>query len=186
MSKKLPLFFFTFLYIANFCISQRSQQNIDYVSKVNTLIGSNNNFLLSHGNTLPLVTRPFGMTTWCAQTAKGGNWMYNYNDTVIHAFRATHQPSPWMGDYATFNLMPSNGRPESNVSKRSSKYSHQNEKAFPHYYEVDLLSRKDQGRDDGYRKVRIPRIYLSKVNKFIGLFGCCKRRGGIENISEIK
>ncbi|HEX8548511.1 MAG TPA: GH92 family glycosyl hydrolase [Cytophagaceae bacterium] len=142
MFKKLFYTSILFGFILSAAKSQKVLEKIDYVSKVNTLIGSNNNFLLSHGNTLPLVTRPFGMTTWCAQTAEGGNWMYNYNDTVIHAFRATHQPSPWMGDYATFNLMPSNGHPERNLSRRSSKYSHRNEKAFPHYYEVDLLSNK--------------------------------------------
>ncbi len=121
-------------------IAQQKLPPIDYVAKVNPLIGSNNDFSISHGNTLPLVTRPFGMTTWTAQTTQGGNWMYNYNDSLIHAFRATHQPSPWMGDFGTFNLMPSTGNPTAALAARGSIFSHQKEKASPHYYEVDLLS----------------------------------------------
>lgn len=140
MLKKVFYCFVFFYYISQVGISQENLKNIDYVSKVNTLIGSNNSFLISHGNTLPLVTRPFGMTTWCAQTAEEGNWMYNYNDTLIHAFRATHQPSPWMGDFGSFNLMASTGLPISNIKKRGSKFSHKMEKASPHYYEVNLLS----------------------------------------------
>ena len=77
-----------------------SQKN--FVEKINPLMGTNNNFAISHGNTLPLVGRPFGMTYWTPQTATEGMFMYNFEDTLIHGFRATHLPSPWMGDFVFF------------------------------------------------------------------------------------
>ena len=77
------------------------------VQYVNILQGTDSEKKLSHGNTLPLVGMPWGMATWSIQNSprENGPWFFSPNGT-IDGFRATHQPSPWMGDYAQFLVMP--------------------------------------------------------------------------------
>ena len=77
------------------------------VQYVNLLQGTDSEIKLSHGNTLPLVGMPWGMATWSIQNSprENGRWFFEPNGT-IDGFRATHQPSPWMGDYAQFLVMP--------------------------------------------------------------------------------
>ena len=38
------------------------------------------------------------------------SFYYQYQKTQIRGIRQTHQPSPWIGDYATFALMPVSGK----------------------------------------------------------------------------
>ena len=49
----------------------RDDEDLDYVAYVNVLQGTNSNYAFSRGNTLPLVTRPFGMTNWTLRNAEG-------------------------------------------------------------------------------------------------------------------
>ncbi len=65
----------------------------------------------SHGNTLPLLGPPWGMLDWSVQNAGGINerWFYAARHTRFVGFRATHQPSPWVGDYGQFMLTPQTG-----------------------------------------------------------------------------
>ena len=63
----------------------------------------------SQGNTLHLVARPFGMTHWGPQTEDSSRF-YKSDARQLQGIRATHQPSPWIGDYGHFLLCPQSGR----------------------------------------------------------------------------
>lgn len=109
---------------------------VDYV---NSLIGTNNNKSFSHGNTYPAVARPFGMNFWTPQTGMmNDTWIYTYNSDSIRGFRHTHMPSPWIGDYAAFSIMPISGQLKVKDNNRASSFSHAEEKATPYYYSVKL------------------------------------------------
>lgn len=111
----------------------------DYASYVNPLMGTMSDFSLSSGNTYPAIARPFGMNFWTPQTGKNGDgWQYTYTAHTLRGFKQTHQPSPWMNDYATFSLMPMTGQPIADEEKRASHFSHKSEVALPYYYRVYL------------------------------------------------
>lgn len=73
---------------------------------IDTRQGSNNKHSYSNGNTLPYTSVPFGMNHFVVQTNDDGSWFFNPNDRVFQGFRLTHQPSPWMGDFAHFLMTP--------------------------------------------------------------------------------
>ena len=78
---------------------------------VNPLMGTDSEFKLSNGNTYPAIALPWGMNFWTPQTAKmGDGWAYKYDDYTIRGIKQTHQPSPWINDYAAFALMPVTGQ----------------------------------------------------------------------------
>ena len=111
----------------------------DPVDYVNTLTGTQSKYELSTGNTLPIVTMPWGMNGWTPQTGKmGDGWAYTYDADKIVGFKQTHRPSPWINDYGQFSLMPSTGKPAFIESQRASWFSHKAEKATPYYYKVYL------------------------------------------------
>ncbi|BDI29097.1 alpha-1 2-mannosidase [Capsulimonas corticalis] len=85
------------------------QAHEDLVGLVNPMQGTNSNFGFSRGNTLPLVALPFGVTHWSAQTNEGDGWFFDPNVHTLQGVRATHQPSPWMGDYGYFTVMAQAG-----------------------------------------------------------------------------
>ncbi|HAI10214.1 MAG TPA: glycoside hydrolase family 92 protein [Phycisphaerales bacterium] len=87
----------------------------------NIFQGSDSTFDLSTGNTYPAMTMPWGMTCWSAQTRQG-KWFYHHHDPKFQGLRATHQPSPWIGDYGQMVLMPITGKPCISAEKRSSTY----------------------------------------------------------------
>ncbi len=39
----------------------------------------------------------------------GDGWTYKYHDNKIRGIKQTHQPSPWINDYAAFSLMAVTG-----------------------------------------------------------------------------
>jgi predicted alpha-1,2-mannosidase len=90
------------------------------VSLVNLMQGTDSNWGFSRGGTLPLVARPFGMTHWSPQNKVPDGWFFDPNLHQIQGIRATHQPSPWMGDYGHFTVMAQAGdaalAPESRIS----------------------------------------------------------------------
>ncbi|MEF2642683.1 MAG: glycoside hydrolase family 92 protein, partial [Paramuribaculum sp.] len=111
----------------------------DPVDYVNTLTGTQSKYELSTGNTLPIVTMPWGMNGWTPQTGKmGDGWTYTYDADKIVGFKQTHRPSPWINDYGQFSLMPVTGKPTFIESERASWFSHKAEKATPYYYKVYL------------------------------------------------
>jgi predicted alpha-1,2-mannosidase len=106
---------------------------------VSTLMGTDSEYLLSHGNTYPAVALPFGMNFWTPQTRENGNgWGYTYDDHRIVGIKQTHQPSPWINDYAAFSLMPVTGGNRLSEQARASWFSHKAEVAKPWYYSVYL------------------------------------------------
>jgi len=111
------------------------------VEYVNPLVGSDSDYELSNGNTYPAIALPWGMNFWTPQTNKMGNgWCYRYHDTKIRGFKQTHQPSPWINDYAAFSLFPETGQLIVDENKRASWYSHKVEISRPHYYKAYLAS----------------------------------------------
>lgn len=113
--------------------------NTDLVAFVNPLVGTDSEYKLSNGNTYPAIARPWGMNFWTPQTAKNGDgWTYAYDASKIVGFKQTHQPSPWINDYAAFSLMPVTGSLRYKQEERGSWFSHKAETALPHYYKVYL------------------------------------------------
>lgn len=112
----------------------------DPVQYVNPLVGSHSTVGLSTGNTYPAIALPWGMNFWTPQTGKmGDGWCYTYDAEKIRGFKQTHQPSPWMNDYAMFNIMPESGdAPIYDENRRASWYSHKAEVSKTHYYKVYL------------------------------------------------
>ncbi len=83
-----------------------------YIDYVNVRQGTKSSLRYSSGNTLPLVQCPFGMLSLAPQTDgklsednRNSRW-YNPDSPYIEGIRVTHQPSPWIGDYGTFLMVP--------------------------------------------------------------------------------
>ena len=117
----------------------QATETFDPVEYVNPLMGSESTFELSTGNTYPATARPWGMNFWTPQTGKlGDGWQYQYTATKINGFKQTHQPSPWINDFGQFAIMPMVGKPEFDMQKRASWFSHKGEISKPYYYKVYL------------------------------------------------
>lgn len=139
MGKNLKVFASVFLALF-FSTAMTAQENeISYVDYVNTLMGTDSAFDLSNGNTYPAIALPWGMNFWTPQTAEmGDGWAYKYDDYKIRGIKQTHQPSPWLNDYAAFSLMAVTGKLKFEEEERASWFSHKAETAKPHHYKVYL------------------------------------------------
>ncbi len=114
-------------------------QKPELVDYVNPLMGTQSKPSLSTGNTYPAIGLPWGMNLWTPQTGKmGDGWAYTYDADKIKGFKQTHQPSPWMNDYAAFALMPGVGKLKFNEEERQSWFGHKAETSTPYYYKVYL------------------------------------------------
>lgn len=80
-----------------------------YIQYVNIKQGTKSEPRFSHGNTLPLVQLPFGMTAFAPQTHNNGGWFFNPDARWLEGVRLTHQPSPWINDYGTLLFAPQTG-----------------------------------------------------------------------------
>ena len=115
----------------------------DYVV---TTRGTNSSSSFSRGNNVPATAVPNGFNFWTPVTDAGSTrWLYRYqagnnadNLPVLQAFSASHEPSPWMGDRQTFQVMPASGAgtPALSRSARALPFRHANEIARAHYYSV--------------------------------------------------
>jgi predicted alpha-1,2-mannosidase len=124
------------LALAGSCLAKTETSYVDYV---NPLIGSDSTFNYSTGNTYPAIAVPWGLNFWTPQTNNNGDgWAYQYDAFKLKGFKQTHQPSPWINDYAAFSFMPVVGELKVDQEKRASWYSHKAEIAKPHYYSVYL------------------------------------------------
>ncbi|GAA3294323.1 hypothetical protein GCM10020295_18550 [Streptomyces cinereospinus] len=111
-----------------------------------TTRGTNSSGGFSRGNTFPATAVPHGFNFWTPVTNAGSlSWLYDYargnnadNLPTVQAFSASHEPSPWMGDRQTFQVMPSAaaGTPDLGRTARALAFRHENEVARPHYYGV--------------------------------------------------
>lgn len=117
----------------------------DYVL---TTRGTQSNGAFSRGNNIPATAMPHGFNFWVPATdAEAMNWLYRWNEhngadnrPRLQALSISHEPSPWMGDRQTFQVMPSTARgvPDADRAKRALPFSHDNELARPHAYRVDF------------------------------------------------
>ncbi|MER7922066.1 GH92 family glycosyl hydrolase [Streptomyces sp. NPDC096057] len=111
-----------------------------------TTRGTNSSGSFSRGNNFPATALPHGFNFWTPVTNSGSlSWLYDYarannadNLPTIQAFSASHEPSPWMGDRQTFQVMPSaaSGTPATDPNARELAFKHENETARPYYYGV--------------------------------------------------
>ncbi len=91
------------------------------LEEVNILQGTDSRKSLSCGNTLPIVAMPWGMHHWSLQTDTGP-WLFNATEPHLQGMRLTHQPSPWIGDYASLCIMPQVGELRLEPAGRASSY----------------------------------------------------------------
>ncbi|GGD06065.1 GH92 family glycosyl hydrolase [Hyunsoonleella pacifica] len=142
----------TFSYVIGFllivsCNNATKQEDTCYaidttsnlVDFVNPLMGTDSSFELSNGNTYPAIATPWGMNFWTPMTSKmGDGWTYKYDGNKIRGIKQTHQPSPWINDYAAFSLMAITGDLKFQEDERQSWFSHKAETVKPHHYSVYL------------------------------------------------
>lgn len=124
------------------CVGEKEaikSNKISSVDIVNPLMGTDSEHALSNGNTYPAIAVPWGMNFWTPQTGKmGDGWTYAYDAKKIRGIKQTHQPSPWINDYAAFSLMAVTGELKFKEDERASWFSHKAEDAKPYAYEVYL------------------------------------------------
>jgi len=135
------------LLIIIFCLSCNNMEHrtndvsgqtalVDYV---NPLMGTDSKYTLSNGNTYPAIATPWGMNFWTPMTSPmGDGWTYKYNENKIRGIKQTHQPSPWINDYAAFSLMAVTGELKFEENDRASWFSHKAETVKPYHYKVYL------------------------------------------------
>lgn len=111
----------------------------DFCDYALPIVGTDNTRELSSGNLYPCIARPWGAHAWTPQTGDNETgWIYSYGDRRIRGIRLTHQPSPWIGDYGQFSLLPAKGLAKFDHESRASWFSHKTESARPHLYRVYL------------------------------------------------
>jgi putative alpha-1,2-mannosidase len=111
-----------------------------------TTRGTNSSGAFSRGNNFPATATPHGFNFWTPLTNAGStSWLYEYahannadNKPTLQGFAASHEPSPWMGDRQTFQVMPSAaaGVPDASRTARALPFTHDHETARPYYYGV--------------------------------------------------
>src|SRR4029077_20118057 len=100
------------------------------VTLANPLQGTDSSVGFSHGNEYPAIALPFPMNTWAPYTQPlKDSFYYQYRQNKIRGIRQTHQPSPWIADYAAFALMAVSGRLAVTEQDRASDFSHEHEVA---------------------------------------------------------
>ena len=113
-----------------------------------TTRGTMANSTFSRGNNFPATAVPHGFNFWTPLTDAGSmGWLYNYstqnnaaNLPELQGFGVSHEPSPWMGERQTFQVMPSAaaGVPDADRDARALAFKHSNETARAHYYGVQF------------------------------------------------
>jgi predicted alpha-1,2-mannosidase len=115
----------------------------DYVI---TTRGTNSGGLYGRGNTIPATALPHGFNFWTPVTdASTDSFLYTYqaqnnadNLPMLQALALSHQPSPWIGDRQSLQIMPWQGTSVPNIGRveRAQPFKHENEVARPYYYGV--------------------------------------------------
>lgn len=124
---------------ADKCSNNYGREDVALVDYVNPLMGTDSKYSLSNGNTYPAIATPWGMNFWTPMTSPmGDGWTYKYNENKIRGIKQTHQPSPWINDYAAFSLMAVTGDLKFEENERASWFSHKAETVKPYHYKVYL------------------------------------------------
>ena len=110
------------------------------LAMVNVTQGTNSVREFSHGNVLPLLSAPFGMTDWSVQNYGDINerFFFQSRRNTFHGIRATHQPSPWAGDYGHFSITPQTGPVALETAARASEYDPATTVMRPDYLRIHL------------------------------------------------
>jgi predicted alpha-1,2-mannosidase len=125
-------------------VADRPDAPREPVDCVRTTRGTHSSGDFSRGNTIPATAVPHGFNFWTPVTDAGvTNWLYSYhrhnderNRPALQALALSHQPSPWMGDRHTFQIMPGTGPVQPDRRKRALAFSHDDETDSPHHYGV--------------------------------------------------
>ena len=122
------------------------QVETNYCQYVNPFIGTG-----GHGHTYPGASAPFGMIQVSPDTRKDdwdGCSGYHYSDSIIYGFSQTHLSGTGVPDYCDLLVVPQSGKAkvfsklENPTNGYGSRFSHEDEKASPGYYEVLLKEDK--------------------------------------------
>lgn len=113
------------------------------VNLVDPFRGSLLDNTFSYGNTLPILSRPRGMTHWSVATTSDFDnpWFFNQNSHSFCGIRCTHQPSPWISDYGQFLITPILDSKSTNPALFSSSKSEYK----PHVFRTSILNYCDEG-----------------------------------------
>lgn len=124
------------------------------LKNINTMVGTDDavthslsvygNGSEEHGQTLPAVLEPNGMTFWTPQTEDTEQKClapYYYKDKRLQGFRGSH----WLvggctQDYGSFTIMPELDRLRLKAEEREVPFSHDQEISHPDYYAVKMPS----------------------------------------------
>lgn len=107
---------------------------------IDTRQGTDSSGSYSHGNTLPITNVPFGMNSYVLETTtKNGSWFFNPRHRTVEGLRVSHQPSPHVGDFGHFSLLPIAGQAYWNPHTYLSSYRPEEAVFAPHYLRVRLL-----------------------------------------------
>lgn len=137
MIRKLILLLY--FQIATTILAFSQSDTADYTRYADPLNGTKG-LIFYYGRTTPFVGPPFAMTKWsaCTQPGRIGRPIYQYLNTHITGFRATHKPAMWMGDYGHVTLLPAVGTMSSDKLTQELTYSHRHEIATPQYYSLQV------------------------------------------------
>lgn len=125
---------------------------------VNVLGGTNSHHDISHGNTLPLLTRPWGFNSYAPMTDEDPvhlPWWFHPHDRRFFGMRVTHQPSPWIKDYGEFLIkgyIPTDPMDPLALSDRFSGYSPYQSQFHPYYFSTSLFG---YGNSEGNVKIEM-------------------------------
>ncbi len=108
-----------------------------HYNDVNIKMGTDSHPLFSQGNTLPLVSRPFGAASFALQTqGASAGWFYNPRHKQTEGVRLTRLASPWLSDYANLVLLPQSGEAVFDAGRRSTSFAQ--EEMSPAYLSLYL------------------------------------------------
>jgi len=109
------------------------------VDLVNLMQGAESTSVFSRGNTLPIVTLPFGMAHWTLQNSESGAWFFDPTKRRMEGIRCTHQLAPWLSDYGSAVFLPYSDETSTDASTRASSYRPEDMTLHPHLLDMTLL-----------------------------------------------
>lgn len=114
-------------------VGAQERKLVDYVDP---FIGTG-----GHGHTFPGATVPFGMVQLSPDNGQAGwDWCsgYHYSENHIAGFSHTHLSGTGIGDWLDISVMPLLYPLKDEAADIRATFSHNNEKASPGYYAVEL------------------------------------------------
>ncbi len=138
-------------YLDDVTLSDITNMDYDHLSDyVDIRRGSNSTSEFSRGLIVPAVTYPSGFNFFTPVTTKGSNLPYYYQlsgeRTTLSSLSIEHIASYWVGDWGTWQFMPSTAVDASSVrsdetlkaENRAATFTHSKETATCYYYSVQF------------------------------------------------